>query len=76
MGGTGNTPNDRAFLDPPRCWFHAAMTNQQPSPCADAVDASITSMVHAGGHRRPVKIVEHPAFRRWQQPAERGDLAA
>ena len=40
------------------------MTNQQPSPCADAVDASITSMVHAGGrHPRPVKIVEHPAFR-------------
>jgi hypothetical protein len=51
------------------------MTNQQPSPCADAVDASITSMVHAGGHRRPVKIVEHPAFRRWRQPAERGDVA-
>ena len=39
------------------------MTNQQPCPCADAVDASILSMVHPGGPRRPVKIVEHPAFR-------------
>ena len=39
------------------------MTNQHPSPCADAVDASILSMVHQDGARRPVKIVEHPAFR-------------
>ena len=52
------------------------MTNQQPSPCPDAVDASITSMVRAGGgHRRPVKIVEHPAFRRRQQAAGHRDVA-
>ena len=49
------------------------MTNQQPSPCADAVDASISSMVH-GGHRRPVKIVEHPAFRRRRGNAEHREL--
>jgi hypothetical protein len=36
------------------------MTNQHSPHCADAVDASIIAMVHP---RRPVKIVEHPAFR-------------
>lgn len=51
------------------------MTNQQPCPCPDAVDASITAMIHAGGHRRPVKIVEHPAFRRRRQPTDPGELA-
>ena len=49
------------------------MTNHTLPHCADAADASILSMVHPGS-RRPVKIVEHPAFRRRRTTAS--DAAA
>jgi hypothetical protein len=51
------------------------MTNQQLPHCPDAVDASIMSMVHPSGPRRPVKIVEHPAFRGHRQPLDHIDHA-
>jgi len=29
----------------------------------DRIDDSVRSLAHAGGKRRPVKVVEHPVFR-------------
>jgi hypothetical protein len=39
------------------------MTNPIAPQGGAAIDATILSLAHVGGTRRPVKIVEHPAFR-------------
>ncbi|HEU0243909.1 MAG TPA: hypothetical protein VFQ75_08395 [Candidatus Limnocylindrales bacterium] len=39
------------------------MTNPTAPQGADPIDASILSLARVGETRRPVKIVEHPAFR-------------
>ena len=39
-----------------------SMTNTT-APQGEATDPMILALAHVGGTRRPVKIVEHPAFR-------------
>jgi hypothetical protein len=39
------------------------MTNTTALPDAGSMDQAILDLAHVGGTRRPVKIVEHPAFR-------------
>ena len=39
------------------------MTNPTAPQGGDTMDPAIRSQAHVGGTRRPVKIVEHPAFR-------------
>jgi hypothetical protein len=39
------------------------MTNTTAFPGAEPMDQAILDLAHVGGTRRPVKIVEHPAFR-------------
>jgi hypothetical protein len=43
------------------------MTNPTAPQGGDAIDATIMSLAHVGGTRRPVKIVQHPAFRNHPQ---------
>ena len=38
------------------------MTNTT-APQGDTLDPMVLALAHVGGARRPVKIVEHPAFR-------------
>jgi hypothetical protein len=38
------------------------MTNTT-APRDEALDPTVLALAHVGGTRRPVKIVEHPAFR-------------
>lgn len=42
------------------------MTNTT-APQGDALDPMILALAHVGGTRRPVKIVQHPAFRNHPQ---------
>jgi hypothetical protein len=39
------------------------MTNTTALPGAEPMDQAILDLANVGGTRRPVKIVEHPAFR-------------
>ena len=41
------------------------MTNTTALPGAEPMDPAILDLAHVGGTRRPVKIVEHPAFRNY-----------
>jgi len=41
------------------------MTNTTALPDAGSMDQAILDLAHVGGTRRPVKIVEHPAFRNY-----------
>jgi hypothetical protein len=43
------------------------MTNPTAPLGLDPIDATIRSLAHVGGTRRPVKIVQHPAFRNHPQ---------
>lgn len=52
----------------------AAMTNQAAPGNGESIDASIQALASVGGSRRPVKVVEHPAFRR--HPSHAGRQAA